>query len=289
MNARELKKKLGMDPGATLIALVDLAERVSPSAPWDAFAPLWLHLPWLEKGKRADEMRHLTPKNVHPFAETGGDLNHFGFLLDRDVPTDERPIVYVVPKDDDEATTIVAPNLRAFLGLVAVADGEVISRSATDADWATFRRKSYGDDAATLAEMDRLSTLLCSIPGVERPASPSRVANAYPNQAFELYEDIKAPDGEREALRESVRAARDRVMALASGMVNGQVLHGERLTSAKAEATASLTLALDALFAVDENAAIEFVSGWRDIWSFLERGVSGDLETHLNRYMRKRQ
>lgn len=291
MNAQQLEKRLGMALGATLTALVDLAEQVSPSAPWDAFAPLWLRLPWLDEKTRASEMRCATPRNVHPFAETGGDLNHFGFLLDGDVPTDERPIVYVAPKDDVEATEIVAPNLRAFLGLIAVAFGEVVSRSATNAEWAAFRREWYGDDPTRLSEMDRLSTLLCSIPGVARPTSPWTVANAYPNQAFELPEDDASPDPQRHELDRSVRAAQDRVLALADGMVDGRVLDGAALARAKHDATSSLIAALDALAALDAKAAIAIVSGWRResmLWTALGRGVSGDLDAQLRHHIQGR-
>lgn len=189
MNEKDIQKKLGIPPGATLTALVALAEKVSPAAPDEAFDLLWLSLPWLRPAGSVDDVRHGTPKNVHPFAETGGDLHHFGFLMDGDVPTDDRPIVYVDPKDDDDATQIVAASLRDFLGLVAVAFAEVVSRSATDADWLGFREEWYGDDPARLKEMARLSDLLCTIPGVERPVSPSKVANAYPDQVFKLVFD----------------------------------------------------------------------------------------------------
>lgn len=53
MKNRALEKKLGVDPGASLTALIELAERVSPSPPWNAFAPLWLHFPWLKQGASA--------------------------------------------------------------------------------------------------------------------------------------------------------------------------------------------------------------------------------------------
>lgn len=199
MNEKEIQKKLGIPPGSTLTALIALAEKVSPKAPWDAFELLWLSLPWLKPAATADEMRYGTPKSVHPFAETGGDLHHFGFLMDRDLPTDERPIVYVDPKDDDDTTQIVAPTLRDFLGLVAVSFAEVVSRGATDAEWLGFRKQWYGDDPARLKEMERLSNLLCSIPGVVRPASPSKVANAYPDQPFRLvYEDEDEDEGPQE-------------------------------------------------------------------------------------------
>lgn len=201
MNEKEIQKKLGMPPGSTLTALVALAEKVSPEAPWDAFELLWLSLPWLKPGATADEIRYGTPKNVHPFAETGGDLHHFGFLMDRDVLIDQRPIVYVDPKDDDDATQIIAPSLGDFLGLVAVSFAEVVSRSAADADWFGFRKQWYGDDPNRLKEMERLSNLLCSIPGVVRAASPSKVANAYPDQAFRLVfegEDEDEDEGPKE-------------------------------------------------------------------------------------------
>ena len=288
MNARELEEKLGMIPGGTLTAFVALAEHVLPSAPWDAFELLWLRIPWLEEGTYAVAMRCSTPKNVHPFVETGGDLNHFGFLLDGDMPTDERPIVYVAPKDDDEATEIVAPNLRAFLGLVAVAFGEVVSRGATDEEWATFRREWYGDDPARLAEMDRLSELLCSIPGVVRPTNPASVANAYPNQAFERHDAAVSPNPKFHEARRLVDAARGRVLALAEGMIDGRVLDGGALAGAKHDATSSLIAALDALAALDESVAMALVSTWRSeptVWRALSRGVSGDLAGHLIRYM----
>ncbi len=189
MNATDLEKQLGMPPGETLSALASLAEQIVPDAPWNAFEPLWLVLPWLAPGGSAEAMRCSTPVNVHPFAETGGDLHHLGFLMDGDRPTDERPVVFVDPKDSDEATEIVAPNLREFLGLIAIAFAEVVSRRATDAEWLAVRHEWYGDDPVRLAEMERLSNLLCTIPGVVRPASPSKVANACVNQEFTLVED----------------------------------------------------------------------------------------------------
>lgn len=201
MDETDLQGRLGVPPGPTLTALVGLAETVSPTAPWDAFELLWLSLPWLKPGSTATDMRYGTPRNVHPFAETGGDLNHFGFLMDGDAPTDERPIVYVVPKDDDDATTIVAPNLRSFLGLVAIAFGEVVSRGATDTDWLAFRREWYGDDPARLKEMEQLSDLLCSIPGVARPGSPSKITNAYPDQVFRLVFEDEPEEEESEETR----------------------------------------------------------------------------------------
>ena len=123
-------------------------------------------------------------------------MHHFGFLMDAELPTDDRPIVYVDPKDDDDATEIVAPNLRDFLGLVAISFAEVVSRSATDAQWFGFREEWYGDEPARLEEMRRLSDALCSIPGVDRPALPSKVANAHPDLAFRLFLEDEDEDQE---------------------------------------------------------------------------------------------
>jgi hypothetical protein len=236
-------------------------------------------------------MRCRTPRNVHPFAETGGDLNHFGFLLDGDIPTDERPIVYVAPKEDEEGTEIVSPNLRALLGLIAVAFGEVVSRDATDAEWATFRRKWYGDDPARLAEMDRLSSLLGSIPGVVRPVHPASVANAHPNQAFVSECDEDSPGPQFHELDRRLHVARDRVLALADGMVDGRVLDRAVLASAKQDATFALIAALEGLAALDQSTAIARVSTWRGesgLWRALCRGVSGDLDVHLMPWTRAR-
>jgi|GEM_PF-4828144 len=198
MKEKDIRKKLGISPGSTLTALVALAETVSPKAPWDAFAPLWLSLPWLKPGAPADEMWFATPKNVRPFAATGGEWDHFGFLMDGDLPTDERPIVYVDPTDDDDRTQIVAPSLRDLLGLIAISFGDVVSRSATDAEWFGFRTEWYGKKPAVLKEMERLSNLLCSLPGVVRPASPSKVANAYPDQTFRIPSEYDSEGKEEE-------------------------------------------------------------------------------------------
>ena len=74
MDEAAIRTALGLDPGPTLLALIAVAERIAPDAPWSAFAPLWLHLPWL----REPTTYVGTPANVHPFAESGGDLHHFG-------------------------------------------------------------------------------------------------------------------------------------------------------------------------------------------------------------------
>jgi hypothetical protein len=126
-----------------------------------------------------------SPANVLPFAWTGGDGNHFGFLWDVSlVPADQRPIVKVYGCDDDDAIEVVASNLADFLSLVAVAFAEVVSREATDAEWFRFRDEWYGDDPAMLTKMHDKPGWLFTLPGVRRLDSPRAVANAAPNQRF---------------------------------------------------------------------------------------------------------
>ncbi len=270
MTEQELTQRLGLAPGPTLTALVALSERIAPGAPGEAFGLLWLYLPWLAPGGRAADLRHGTPHNVHPFAETGGDLNHFGFLMDGERPTEDRPIVSVTPKDDDEATQIVAPNLRAFLGLVATAFGEVISRQGTDADWFSFRADWYPTDDARRAEMERLSDLLCTIPGVARPASPTAVANAVPAQAFRLSfdGDDDAPAA-AQALGEAHRATVFAQLALAERRYQEALLHARVGLQHPAYRARSLFVLAHALWHTHARAeaaqtSSELLAAWLD-------------------------
>ncbi len=207
MEQSELQEKLGIEPGSTLTALVALAEELCPEAPWDAFEPLWFVLPWLKPGVTLAQVGYATPKNVLPFAETGGDLNHFGFLMDRELPTEERPIVFVAPRMDDASTVVVAPNLRGLLSLLSISFGEVVDRHARDAEWLSFRQQSYGDDPRRLEQMQKLSERLWSIPGVERPTNPSRIANAHPALAFRLdHSDDDEPEPDPQAAEAAYRS-----------------------------------------------------------------------------------
>nr|HEX4314921.1 hypothetical protein [Kofleriaceae bacterium] len=283
MTTTDLEARLGMPLGRTLTAVVELAKTLRPRAPWDSFAPLWFRMPWLRRGHTAAALRHSTPANVHPFAESGGDLVHFGFLRDDDrAPTDNLPIVVVRPKEDDEHTEIVAPDLRAFLGLLAIADGDTIARDLSDAEWAAARTAMCGDDRARRAEMDRLGDLLCGLPGVARPKRPSRVARACPAQRFQL-DDGPRSDPQAVARHAAVAAARDIVLSLADGMADGRMLDRDELADAKATATRAL---VDSLASAD-NAA-ETVGRWHAaplLWSALSRGVAGDLESLLARWI----
>lgn len=187
----ELERKLSIPPGKTLIALVKLAQEISPQAPEVALAPLWFEMPWLKSNWDSVEgLCYRTPHNVLPFGETGGDLNHFGFLMDDPrLPTDERPVVMVVPKNDDEATQVVAKNLRDFLSLLTVGFGDILSRQLKDKEWFAVRKEWYGDDPDRLAEMERLSELLTTIDGVQKPKKPRKLAKAAKNKTFVLPED----------------------------------------------------------------------------------------------------
>jgi len=175
---------LGEPLGETLLALIDLATKLRPEDPPNAFAALWLRL--LDRQDLELEARgRVAPPDVTLFAWTGGDGNCFGFLMDGHASSvDERPVVKIYPMDDAASYEVVASNLRDFLGLVAVAFAEVVTRRATDQDWMRFRAEWYGDKPALLAQMRRLSEHLLTIPGVKVPGSPSAVANAFPNRSF---------------------------------------------------------------------------------------------------------
>ena len=217
MKPKEIESRLGTAPGATLIALAELATRVKREERAKAFDDLSFDLPWLTGkatrafwegrslpgstgwGVRAMFGQYLgTPKNVHPFAGVGLAA-HLGFLMDADLPTEERPIVIVRPERPDEATEVIAPNLREFLGLLAISMGWAISRKATDAEHFVLRKELFGDNPERMNRMEVISNLLCKdIPGVHRPTHPSKVANAHPPVTFTL--SVPYADGSRQAL-----------------------------------------------------------------------------------------
>jgi hypothetical protein len=175
---------LGESLGDTLLALIELAAQLRPEDPPNAFAALWLRL-LDEQDLELEARDRLAPPGVSLFAWTGGDGNCFGFLMDGHASSvDERPVVRICPMDGASSYEVVASNLRDFLGLVAFAFAEVVTRNATDREWANFRTEWYGHKPAILAAMSELSKHLVSIPGVTIPASPSSVANAFPNRSF---------------------------------------------------------------------------------------------------------
>lgn len=185
LTIKEMKDRLTITPGSTLIELAKRSCETAPALPSHAFDKLWFNLPWLNstyEGYNACFSGIGTPKNVKAFAFTGGDLVHFGFLTAPGLENEEAPIVCIDPGDRAQ---IVAPNLRAFLGLLSIAFGEVMGRH-TNENWFSFRQKSYGNEPDHLLEMERLSQIILTIPGVTRPDDPESILNMLDDIPFEL-------------------------------------------------------------------------------------------------------
>jgi hypothetical protein len=184
LTGEEIRRRIKISPGTTLMDLAKCAFIACPENPASAFDKLRFQLPWLNSDYKDYEYYFggvNTPPNVHPFAFSGGDLVHFGFLTDEDLPTDERPIVVVDPSD---YAHIVAPNLRGFLGLLLIStNGELINRY-TNAIWFSLRKDS--GDVEHEREIERLSKILLTIPGVENPRDPEKISNSIPDIKFKL-------------------------------------------------------------------------------------------------------
>lgn len=170
MTPRQIQKRLGLAPGETLVKLVAACEAVDPIAPHRAFDALSLTMPWLGSGKTDGEVTPpLGSATVHPFASAGDGVG-FGLLVEHRRNPDGRPIVRMSPA----RATIVAPNLHAFLGLVAVAgSARAVERDRSDAEWHALGR-AVCERRAWL--VDRLRAVV----GVELPSCPSEITNAIP-------------------------------------------------------------------------------------------------------------
>jgi len=185
LTIKEMADRLGFTPGPTLVELAKRAYETAPALPSHVFDKLWFILPWLDSkydGYDACFSGIGTPKNVKAFAFTGGDLVHFGFLAEPGIVNEESPVVCIDPGDRAQ---IVAPNLRAFLGLLSIAFGDVMGRHTND-HWFAFRQKSYGNEPDHLQEMERLSQIILTIPGVTRPGDPEGIVNMTADISFEL-------------------------------------------------------------------------------------------------------
>jgi len=188
LNWNAIERAYGATPGPLLRALVELCFRLDPESPADALGSVFLLLDWIPPGamsvddRRVDEM---TPRNVWPFAATGADLEHFGFLLQDgdDRPIEDRPVVFVAK--DVPPAHIVAPNLASFLGIVAWTGWPQIDRQRTDHHFAETRSEQLNDDD-TRACMESLLTL----PGVTLPTSPMRVVRRVQDRWFD---DVAGP------------------------------------------------------------------------------------------------
>jgi hypothetical protein len=196
---RVLARRLGLALGPTLSALVDRAYQLDPRAPEDAFAALFFLLDWIgPQDFDIEELRvpGMTPPNVLPFGRTGGDLHHFGFLMDDPaLPTDERPVVYIAK--DVPAAHVVAPNLVGFLSLVAWGGASWIDRAQLPERGGLLVYRARCDDPEDGGEpFRRASEALCSIPGVAIPDHPRAIAEILPDRAF-TYPEPPAPPPRR--------------------------------------------------------------------------------------------
>ena len=193
-----LEARLGLPMGATLRRLVEVAYRVHPYSPSDAFAHASLYLDWIDpEGPSAESLRfpRFTPREILPFATTRGDCHHMGFLLDgTDRQADERPIVFVAK--DSPVAHVVAPDLPSFLGLVARGVADWIERDrqpthvAAHEDPAPPSAVAADDPAAPRTAAWHAPSFYEASPSLEmiigeaRPARWSDVTEAAPDRSF---------------------------------------------------------------------------------------------------------
>jgi hypothetical protein len=173
---QQLAQSLGVELGPLTAAL----SRLDSSLPQDSLleigtitcrSPIWgcdFYLDFPEP------FQHITPSNVLLFGSTGVDCNQFGFVMPTQGSgtTDELVVALVRPKGDE---VVLAPNLAAFLSLVATAGTEAIDADMTDEDYAERRAQALEDTV-----FRDTSLLLCSLPGVSIPASPSALLRQCP-------------------------------------------------------------------------------------------------------------
>lgn len=124
----------------------------------------------------------ITPENVVPFAETRGG-EQFAFLGggEPERSTDQRPICLV--GKDSPATQVIAPDLAAFLSLVAVCGASEIDRNTPDEAYFSLRAEILSDDEHREA-FRRAVAALFTLPGVVSLRRPSEVTNAHPDLDF---------------------------------------------------------------------------------------------------------
>jgi len=172
-----LERRLGIALGRTLRALIVKAYDVEPSRPSEAFSGAWLYLRWIDPdftGTIDDLRQPSTPEDVLPIIETGGDLQHFGFLMRRGrVPflstsTDKRSVVNIL-KEIPPAE----PFTRNLTGLLCIAATVSLMdvtrrdlRGRTGVSWTEYHGSPM--DSPEGREFERASRHLLSIPGVER-------------------------------------------------------------------------------------------------------------------------
>lgn len=184
-----LEAALGVAVGPLTCTLFDLADAIgfpspSPIGTISSGSPIW----------RCDfyvdfpaPFPTITPSNVVLFGSTGVDGNQFGFVkpLHPRGTTDDLAVCLVRPKGGDP---VLAPNLVAFLSLVATAGTEAIDIDMTDADFADARARALED-----AGFREASALLCTLPGVMVPTAPAAILRACPEVALEIEAPPSAP------------------------------------------------------------------------------------------------
>ena len=179
-----LERRLGVPIGPCLRALISLSYRTDAASPGTAFEDtLQVTMGWIDPaGALEPAAAWAAPHRVRVIGR-GHQLVAFGLLMEDPIDvarnSDERPVVYRAPKDldDDFEPHVIAANLPAFLGLVAMVGVEHMSRSWTNARWTTLRKERLAADEAFATA----SSALCDLPGVSLPANARRVATAAPD------------------------------------------------------------------------------------------------------------
>lgn len=111
-----------------------------------------------------------TPKNVVAFAGSPVDVTTFGFVVDGPPVETLEAITQLAARAvciQNGRHSLVVPNLRAFLSLVALAGADAIRECDTDEAWLREHEESMSSP-----EFRSASEALCRLPGVFRPAEP---------------------------------------------------------------------------------------------------------------------
>ena len=170
-----LARAAGAPLGPVLVELLRLACRLEPFRPWTAFDALEINLTLLGGGE-IDNRHSGKPEGLLPFLETNVDLAYAGFFDEgRSLPLDQRPICFVC---EGEAR-IVAANLADFLSLAAIAGAMAIQADPpSDESWMAFRNERLEAIEPARRLFEEASAHLCSLPGVQIPKRPSKLARA---------------------------------------------------------------------------------------------------------------
>ncbi len=121
------------------------------------------------------------PRDLLVFLDTRSNEHAAFYMKGEHATLDARPICIV--RVDAPPCRIVAPNLADFLGLATIAGVEEIDRDKTDVVWRNIRHERLENDVD--GEFERLSALVCAIPGVVAPALPALVTHAHPDVTIE--------------------------------------------------------------------------------------------------------